>query len=443
MSTPRQFLLCAMLLAAAGGARAQGKSARLQTGKSTPTASADATAAPGQSGPAGASGAASLPQSGAPSIGATGANGSGGAAAPTGPSGPTAPIKPPQPAPLVARFGRFDIDQPLSQLALLPELKSCAAQLNDPTGHAECALPANDEKISKLNLAWDDTRPGGDLLALRLTFDPQLAPPLADLEFQLTRGWGAPALEQLRREHDTKIFTLQWEDAEHRATLEAAGPLAQPSRAVAIVLERKPRALSGELSTLRPKPFPGMRIRMARRLDYESQAYAMVWGTSLTAAQESLGESGPAWSTQRSYVGLFKLDPPGAPGSLKRRWKPLWERTSGDEEDNDLQRITRVETRDVTGDSDPDVLVELSCPSCGQSTSEVVVKTIRAGKAVDLLDKHDLYRAQVDARPGTIRIREAEGDDAVTVSTYVYDKSKGAFVLAREEREGERAPEER
>ena len=144
---------------------------------------------------------------------------------------------------------------------------------------------------------------------------------------------------------------------------------------------------------------------------------------SLTPGQEALGESGPAWSTQRSYIGLFKLEI----GALKKRWRPLWERTSGDEEDNDLQRITRVDTHDVTGDSDPDLLVELSCPSCGQSVSEVVVKTIRAGKAVDLLDKHDLYRASVDAQPGQVRIREAEGDNTVTVSTYAYDKSKGAF----------------
>ena len=52
-----------------------------------------------------------------------------------------------------------------------------------------------------------------------------------ELEWQLTRGWGAPSLEQLRRDKDQKLFTLQWEDAEHRATLEAQGAVAQPSHA--------------------------------------------------------------------------------------------------------------------------------------------------------------------------------------------------------------------
>jgi hypothetical protein len=426
------ILLCAGLLLAATGARAQaGKTPRLQQAKSGASPSGAESSQSGAAAPGSAptSGAQPAPTNGsAPSPGAQ--------PVPTVPQ--ATPIKPPQPLPFMARFGRFDLEQPLAQLAQLAELKSCAAALAAPMGHAECALTANDEKIAKLNLAWDDTRAGGELLALRLTFDPQLAPPLTDLEFQLTRAWGSPALEQLRRDHDNKIFTLQWEDGDHRAALEAAGPLSQPARAVAIVLERKPHPLSGELATLRPKPFANMRVRMARRLDYDAQPYAILWGTSLTASQEALGESGPTWAAQRSYIGLFKLDPPGA---IKRRWKPLWERTSGDEEDNDLQKITHVETREVTGDSDPDLLVEFSCPTCGERASELVVKTVRAGKAVDLLDKHDLYRARVDARVGQIRIREAEGDDAVTVSTYVYDKSKGAFVLAREERESEHSAE--
>ena len=46
---------------------------------------------------------------------------------------------------------------------------------------------------------------------------------LTDLEWQLTRGWGPPVLEQLRREGNQKVFTLQWEDPEHRTTLEAGG----------------------------------------------------------------------------------------------------------------------------------------------------------------------------------------------------------------------------
>jgi|GEM_PF-1431016 len=370
----------------------------------------------------------------------TGATGAAGA---TGASGTTAVMKQ-LPAPPVQKFGRFELDQPLSLLAQLPDLKTCAPLFATPTGHAECALGANDEKLAKVNLAWDDAKPGGELIALRLTFDPLLALPLTDLEWQLTRGWGAPALEQMRRDHDNKMFTLQWEDAEHRATLEAAGVGSAPSRAVAISLERKPRPFPGELASLKPKPFPNMRARAVQRLQYDGQSYAVLWGTSLTPAQEALGESGPAWSTQRSYVGLFKLDPVPGPGSTaKKRWHAVWERSSGDEEDNDLQRIIRVDTKDVTGDADPELTIELSCQTCGASTSEVMVKTVRAGKPVDLLDKRDLYRASVDSRPGQIRIREAEGDDTFTVSTYAYDKSKGAFVLAREEREGERPIEER
>jgi hypothetical protein len=371
--------------------------------------------------------------------GVNGVTGASGATGATGATGTTVVVKP-LPAPPVQKFGRFDLDQPLSLLAQLPDLKACASLFATPTGHAECALGANDEKLAKVNLAWA----GGELIALRLTFDPLLALPLTDLEWQLTRGWGAPALEQMRREHDNKMFTLQWEDAEHRATLEAAGVGSAPSRAVAISLERKPHPLPGELATLKPKPFPNMRARAVQRLQYDGQSYAVLWGTSLTPAQEALGESGPAWSTQRSYVGLFKLDPMPGPGpGAKKRWHPVWERASGDEEDNDMQRIVRVDTKDVTGDLDPDLTIELSCQTCGASTSEVMIKTVRAGKPVDLLDKRDLYRASVDSRPGQIRIREAEGDDTFTVSTYAYDKSKGAFVLAREERVGERPIEER
>jgi len=42
----------------------------------------------------------------------------------------------------------------------------------------------------------------------------------------------------------------------------------------------------------------------------------------------------------------------------------------------------------------------------------------------------------VELSPGTVRIREPEGEDdeGSTVSTYAYDRGKGAFVLAREER---------
>ena len=401
------------------------------------------TAAPGQSGAAGATGSTQAPgTSGPPTLvplnqPLPGQHGE------TGPVPVTPPIKPAQPPPTVQRFRRLRIPiQPLAQLAQLPDLKACAAQLAAPVGHAECALGPNDEKLAKLNLAWDDSRPGGDVLALRLSFDAQLAPPLTELELELTRGWGAPALEQMRRDHDNKMFTLQWEDGERRATLEAAAPMGQPSRATAIILERKPRALSGDLASLRPRPFPNMRVRICAASSTTASPTRCSGAPASPRRRRRSATRAHRGARRRSYIGIFKLEPAAGPLG-KKRWKPLWERTSGDEEDNDLQRILRVDTRDVTGDSYSDLLVELSCPTCGQSTSEVVVKTVRAGKAVDLLDKHDLYRASVDARPGQIRIREAEGDDTITVSTYAYDKSKGAFVLAREEREGERAVEER
>jgi hypothetical protein len=120
----------------------------------------------------------------------------------------------------------------------------------------------------------------------------------------------------------------------------------------------------------------------------------------------------------------------------------VWERTTGGDEDEDGERILRVETRDVTGDGSPDVEVELSCDSCGRTTTEVMVKTVRAGKLVDLLVKRDLFRAQVEMVAGTVRIREPDGeeDQGATVSTYSYDRGKGAFVLAREQRLSRPAP---
>ena len=340
------------------------------------------------------------------------------------------------------RFGRFDLDQSKDQLAHLPDMKDCADALAAPAGHAECPVPPGPDRIARVQVAWEDTKPGGEIVALRLLFDPQTAPALTDLEWQLTRGWGAPVLEQLRREKDQKLFTLQWEDTEHRATLEAQGALAQPSRAIAVVLERRPVPLPPDLAGLRPRPFPGMRFKLVRRMDWDGQPYAVVWGTSLTPAQEALGEAGPGWATQRGYVGLWKLEP--ATSQHPKRWRPLWERVTGDE-DEDNERISRVDTRDVTGDGTPDVEVELSCETCGRTASEVLVKTIRAGKLVDLFYKRDLFRAQVEFDQGRVRIREPDGDEdqGLTVSTYSYDRGKGAFVLAREERVSKPAPQER
>ena len=346
---------------------------------------------------------------------------------------PAQPKPPPPPVP-PRRFGRFDLDLPFAQLRALPDLKACGEALNAPSGHADCPLPKDADKLSRALIAWEDTRSGPETIALRLEFDSQVAPALTDLEWQLTRGWGPPTLEQLRRERDQKVFTLQWEDAEHRATLEAQGPLTQPSRAVAVVLERKQLPLAGEFAALHARPFPGFRVRWIRKIDYEGQLHALLWGTSLSPAQEAMGEASPAWATQRNYVGLWKLEP--ATATRPRRWKPLWERTTGGDDEDEPQRVLYVDTRDITGDGSPDIEVVLSCESCGLTADELIVKTIRAGKLVDLLSKRDLYRAQVDLLPNQIRIREPEGEDdqGTTVSTYAYDRGKGAFVLAREER---------
>src|SRR5438874_2881624 len=204
-------------------------------------------------------------------------------------------VKPPMPPPQVPprRFGRFDLDMPFQQLRAMPDLKACA-ELAAPSGHADCQLPRDADKLDRAQIAWEETKNGPETIALRLQFDPQLAPALTDLEWQLTRGWGAPTLEQLRREREQKFFTLQWEDGEHRATVEAQAPRDQPSRATAVVLERKQVPLSGEFSALHPRAFPNFRVRWIRRVDWEGQLHAVLWGTSLTPAQEAMGEQSPS-----------------------------------------------------------------------------------------------------------------------------------------------------
>ena len=360
------------------------------------------------------------------------------ATTPLPPGGPAQAVPPPpRPAPAQSvprRFGRFDLDMPLPQLRAMPDLADCAQALAAPSGRAECALPRGPDNLERVQLAWEESRNGGELTALRLLFDPQLAPALTDVEWQLTRGWGAPTLEQLRRDRDQKFFTLQWEDPERRATLEAQGARDQPSKAVAVVLERKQALLTGEFSSLHPRPFAGIRVRWLRRAEWDGQVHAVLWGTSLTPAQEAMGEQSPAWVTQRNYVGVWRLEP--ATASRPRRWKPLWERLTGGEDEDQPQRVLYVDMRDVTGDGTPDLVVELACETCGATADEVIVKTVRAGKLIDLLAKRDLYRAQVELGQGQVRIREPEGEDdrGLTVSTYAYDRGKGAFVLAREER---------
>jgi hypothetical protein len=341
------------------------------------------------------------------------------------------PPAPPSPH----RYGRFDLDAPLAAAAKA-ELAPCAAQLQPPSGHADCEVPADADRISRVQLAWEDARAGApELIALRLSFDPEKAPAMTDLEWQLTRLWGAPALEQLRREKGHKVFTLQWEDAEHRATLEAGAPVSQPSRAIAVVFERKSPALQGDLQGLRPRPFPGFHLRWVRRLDWESAPYAVVFGSSLSPAQEALGEAGPFWAGQRTYLGIWRQEPPQ--GDRRRRWATLWDRVTGGEDEEDPQRISRVEVRDITGDGVPDLIVEFSCDTCNRTANELLLKTVRAGKLVDLLVKRDLFRASVELDQGKVRIREPEeredGRPSTTVTTYAYDRSKGAFVLSREE----------
>ncbi|HEY2027594.1 MAG TPA: hypothetical protein VGH20_00165, partial [Myxococcales bacterium] len=301
---------------------------------------------------------------------------------------PAVPLQKPPPPPAIPprRFGSFDLDMPFAAFRAMPELRDCTAALAPPSGHADCALPHDADKLSRVQVAWEDGKNAPEIVALRLVFDPQLAPALTDLEWQLTRGWGPPVLEQLRREHETKYFTLEWEDAEHRATLEAQGPFSQPSRAVAVIIERKQLPLSGEFAALHPRPFPGFRIRWIRRIDYEGLPHALVWGTSLTPAQQAVGEQSAAFESQRNYVGLWRLEP--ATAARPRRWRPLWERTTGgDEEEDEPQRILHVQAKDVTNDGSADIEVELTCDTCGQTTDELIVKTVRAGKLVDLLSK--------------------------------------------------------
>src|SRR5262245_11049274 len=99
----------------------------------------------------------------------------GGAGARTnGPPPPGPAGAPPAVAP--KRFGRFDLDQPKEQLARLPDLKDCADALVPSSGHADCAVPRDPDRIARVQIAWEDSRAGGEIVALRLLFDPLLAP---------------------------------------------------------------------------------------------------------------------------------------------------------------------------------------------------------------------------------------------------------------------------
>src|SRR5690349_9471320 len=76
------------------------------------------------------------------------------------PRAPAAPPAPPAPAPVAPRrFGRFDLDQPKDQLAHLPDLKDCAEALAASSGHADCAVPRDPDRIGRVQIAWEDSRP--------------------------------------------------------------------------------------------------------------------------------------------------------------------------------------------------------------------------------------------------------------------------------------------
>ena len=55
----------------------------------------------------------------------------------------------------------------------MPDLADCAPLLAAPTGHADCALPRGPDNLARVQLAWEETRSGGELTAVRLLFDPQ------------------------------------------------------------------------------------------------------------------------------------------------------------------------------------------------------------------------------------------------------------------------------
>ena len=79
-------------------------------------------------------------------------------------------MPPPQVPP--RRFGRFDLDMPFQQLRAMPDLKACA-ELAAPSGHADCQLPRDADKLDRAQIAWEETKNGPETIALRLQFDPQ------------------------------------------------------------------------------------------------------------------------------------------------------------------------------------------------------------------------------------------------------------------------------
>src|SRR6266851_2442918 len=69
------------------------------------------------------------------------------------------------PAVAPRRFGRCDLDQPKEQLARLPDLKDCADALLPASGHADCAVPRDPDRIARVQIAWEDSKAGGEIVA--------------------------------------------------------------------------------------------------------------------------------------------------------------------------------------------------------------------------------------------------------------------------------------
>ena len=353
---------------------------------------------------------------------------------------PAPPAKPAPPlvpsGPVVRRYAFVGLDVTPAELAAAIGLAtgplgiavatgqqppSCLADTPHPSGRLDCKLPENAAHLERVQALWDADR----VVTARALFDAK-APPAANVVKDLVVEWGPPSRE-VRLWRDER-WIVEWEDGERKATLESHGRH-WDERPVALTLERKPPALTGELSSLRLHPFAPFRLNLARRVDYDGVPHALVWGTSLSAAEEAAGPE--ASSAERGYVAIYRFD------KATRRWHALWDLATGDDETG--VRLAGVEVEDVSADGLPDLVVRLACKDCGASASEVYVKTVRGGRVVDLLAKRDLYRAEVKLARGEIRLIEPadqSGGNSGTTAVYGYDRGKGTFVLMREETHG-------
>ncbi len=328
----------------------------------------------------------------------------------------------PAPAGTIWKFAFATLDvRPEELRAELPAGCILPAELPS-TGRLECALPDSVLHAARAQVLWND----GKVEIARFLFGTASGP-AHEVVKDLIRVWGNPSREiTLLREHR---WLVEWDDAEHRATLESEGPRHE-ERPVVVTLERKPPQPTAEFTTLRLHPFAPFRLKGLRRVEYDGVLHASVWGTSLTAAEEATGTAASG-TTERGYAAIYRYD------RATHRWHALWELTLGEEDEP--TRLLGVEVSDVSGDGNLDLVLRLACHDCGAAASEIYVKTVRAGRVVDLLAKHDLYRATVQLSHGEIRINEpgSSGDAAGTTAVYAYDKAKGTFVLMREESNAE------